>query len=155
MLNRCLTRLPALAAMAVLVGLALTTVQPVQAQDKSKATHLQIALYEIREAKLDVREIKGDFPDNLRVEILGTLDATTDVLRKCIQACGIQPQYIKPPAMDYKNDSHLRHAIRALKECKEHLKTEKIVPEDLRADALKLLTQAITQCEKALPYVKK
>jgi hypothetical protein len=47
MLNRCSFRLPALAAVAILVGLAVSTMQPLQAQDKVKAFHLKIAFYEL------------------------------------------------------------------------------------------------------------
>jgi hypothetical protein len=155
MSNRCLIRVPVLATVAVLAWLAQGNLQPVQAQGTGKLFHLQISLYEIREAKLDVRAIKGGIPDKYRNEVLGTLDAASDALKRCIEACGEKAKYDPPTERpDYPNFQHLRHAITSLKQAKEQLKIEPGVPEDLRSEGLKLINQAVIQCEKALDYVK-
>jgi hypothetical protein len=148
-------RVLGLAALAVVAWLAVGALQPAQAQGTGKLFHLQVSLYEIREAKLDVRAIKGGIPDKFRTEVLGTLDAAADALKRCIEACGEKAKYDAPTERpDYPNFQHLRHAIKELKESKEQLRLEKGVPEDLRGDALKLIDRAIVQCEKALDYVK-
>jgi hypothetical protein len=155
MSKRWLIRVPVVATAAVLAWLALGNVQPVQAQGQSKVFHLQISLYEIREAKLDVRAIKGGIPDKYRNEVLGALDAAADALKRCIKACGEEPKYDPPTERpDYPNFQHLRHAIKELKEAKEQLKIQQGVPDDLRSDALKLITECIVRCDKALDYVK-
>jgi hypothetical protein len=155
MLNCCVIRLPALAAVAVLVWLALGILQPVQAQDKNETVHLQVALYEIREAKLDVKAIKG-ITEKYRDDLFGTLDAASDAIKKCIKACGEESQYVPPIERPYyPNFPHLRHAINELKHAREDLKTIKGVPEDLRTHACRLIDQSIEQFEKALDYVKK
>jgi hypothetical protein len=146
--------LPALAAVAVLVGLVLGTLQPVLAQDKSKVPHLQFALYEIREAKLDVKGTQ--FAADKRTDFFEALDAAADAVKKCIKACGEKPTYDPPTKRpDYPNLLHLRHAITELKQAREELKTLKDVAEDVRSDGLKLIDQAITQLDTALAYVKK
>jgi hypothetical protein len=149
-------RVLGLATLAVVAWLAVGALQPAQAQGTVKLYHLQISMYEIREAKLDVRNIKGGIPDKFRNEILATLDAAANALKRCIEACGEKVHYDMPlPGRpDYPNFQHLRHAIKELKEAREQLKIEKGVPDDLRADALKLIDLAIVQCEKALNYVK-
>src|ERR1700722_4140916 len=117
MLNRCRIRVPAFVAITVLAGLAVGNLEPVQAQGTGKLFHLQISLYEIREAKLDVRAIKGGIPDKYRNEVLGTLDAAADALKRCIEACGEKAKYDPPSERpDYPNFQHLRHAIKSLKE---------------------------------------
>jgi hypothetical protein len=154
MLNRCSILLSALTAVAVLVGLVLGTWQPAQAQDKSKVFHLQIALDEVREAKQDVLHVKG-LPDDVQKEILGTIEAAKDAVKNCILACGEKPKYNPPTNKDDGvNPMPLRNAIKELKEAQNRVKTEQGVPDHLRAEALKLIDQAMTKCDKALDAVK-
>jgi hypothetical protein len=148
-------RVLGLATLAVVAWLAVGALQPAQAQGTVKLYHLQISMYEIREAKQDVRAIKGGIPDKYRNELLGKLDAAADALKKCITAMGFKAEYLMPDDRpEYPNFQHLRHAIKELKESKEQLKLAKGVPDDLRADSLKLIHECITGCEKALDYVK-
>jgi hypothetical protein len=155
MSKRSLVRVAVATAAAVVMGLILGNVQPAQAQGPADIKHLNISLYEIREAKQDVRAIKGGIPDKYRNELLGKLDAAADALKKCITAMGFKAEYLMPDDRpEYPNFQHLRHAIKELKESKEQLKLAKGVPDDLRADSLKLIHECITGCEKALDYVK-
>jgi hypothetical protein len=124
---------------------------------KGKLIHLRFALYELREAKLDVRAIKGDIPDKVRNSILGKLDAGADALKKLYEeATGDKAPYDAPTERpEYKDYQHIRHAIKELKLSKEQLKIEQGLSEPLRAEALGLIDEAIGQLETALDWAGK
>jgi hypothetical protein len=132
------------------------TMEPIPVVPKGKLFHLRLALYELREAKEDVRAIKGDFPDNLRNSILGKLDAAADALKKAYKATtGDDAPYDKPSKYEFTEYKHIRHAIKELKESKEQLKIEQGVPPELRDEAIGLIDQAIAQLEVALDWAGK
>jgi len=154
MLQRCLLLTSALVAVAVLGLSALPSARA--EEDPKKVPHLQISLYELREAKEDVRDVVG-IPEKERTEILGGIDAAIDNLKKTIVACGGKPDYIKPAKRPkYSNFKHLRHSIKELKEAKEQLKTE-TVPEEAKVlvEKGKLeIDKCVRHLERALDYIK-
>jgi hypothetical protein len=140
---------------------AKTTVPPVEkitvAPKEPKFAHLQTALDELREAKEDVRDLKGGVTFADREKMLGALDAAVDHLKKCIEAGGEKAIYVKPHPKVYEtypDFKHLRHAHKVLKLAKEQLRMEPQIPEDLRIEAVRLLDHANEQIEKALEHVK-
>jgi len=153
MLQRCLFQTSALVALAAL-ALVLGAVPRTRADEPRKLVHLQISLYELREAKQDVRNVK-DIPDQLRTKILGGIDNAIDQMKKTIEAGGVKAEYIHPDDRpDYANFQHLRHAVKKMKEAKEQLKLEKGVPDDAREKGLREIDTAVDLLEKALDYVK-
>jgi hypothetical protein len=141
-----------LAAAALFLG----TAPRARADDKPdpRVVHLQISLYELREAKEDIREVSG-LPDREKLEIQGSIDNCLEVLKKTIEACGGRPDYVKPAQRpNYPNFKHLRHAITAMKTAREQLKTQEGVPDGVRADGLAAIDKTIRQLERALDHVK-
>jgi hypothetical protein len=122
--------------------------------DHLKHIHLQISLYELREAKQDVRQVKGLEPAE-RNEILGGIDSAIDQLKRTIEACGGKAEYIHPTDRpDYPDFKHLRHAVKELKEAKEQLKIQKDVPEDARDAGVQAIDKCLRHLDRALDRVK-
>jgi hypothetical protein len=155
MLQRRVFRTPALVAVA---GLALVLSAMPQALaaagQPAKVVHLQISLYELREAKEDVREVKG-IPDGERTKILGGIDSAVQKLKDIIVAMGGKPDYVHPKSRpNYPDFQHLRHAVKMLKEAKEQLRTEEGVPSELRQAGIQEINRCVDHLEKALDHVK-
>src|SRR5580692_5144193 len=136
MLYRSLVRTPALLALAGLALVLVLSATQAQAAQPAKVVHLQISLYELREAKEDIRQVKGIAPAE-RAKILGDLDSAVNKMKEIIKAMGGVPEYIAPkqrPAYD--DYRFIRHSIKLLKEAKEQLKTEDGVPVGLRNEGI-------------------
>jgi hypothetical protein len=134
--------------------LPLVRVPRVRAEEAPKYIHLQISLYELREAKQDVRLVKGLDP-NERTEILGTIEAALTQLKMTIEACGGKADYVHPTDRpDYPDFRHLRHAVKELREAKEQLKIQKDVPEDARDAGVMMINKCLRQLDRALDHVK-
>jgi hypothetical protein len=144
-----------LATLAVLSA-TLMTVSQVRADGAGQAIHLQISLYELREAKDDVRNMK-DVPEKYRIETLGVLDSAITQMKKTIEAMGAKVEYIAPAEGDrgpLTNFKHLRHAIKELKAAKEQVQATKGLPDDVRDAGVVSINKCIVHLEKALEYVK-
>jgi hypothetical protein len=116
--------------------------------------HLQMALYELREAKEDVREL-GGVPQRERIEILGQIDTAIAKLKDIIIATGGKLEYIKPAQrLEFPNFQHIRHAIAAMKTAREQLRIQEGVPEEARRTALREIDRVIRQLDDALDRVK-
>jgi hypothetical protein len=151
MLNRVLFGKP----MLVLAGVALALSFAPRAQaDPPRCVHLQISLYELREAKEDVRGLKG-VPDEVRNKMLGGIDNAIAQLKAAIEAAGVKVEYIKPESRpEYPNFQHLRHAIKEMKEAKEQVRIEKEIPPDVQEKTVREISRTVDLLEKALDYVK-
>jgi len=140
-----------------LAGLALPLVlstPQVQAQPPTKVVHLQISLYELREAKEDVRMVKN-IPPAERTKILGSIDSAVNKVKDIILAMGFKPEYVPPQQRpNYPDYRHLRHSVKMLKEAKEQLKTEQGVPPGLRKEGVVELNKCLDHLERALDHVK-
>ena len=141
--------------LAVLAAFAVNAVPRAQAET-AKSIHLQIALYELREAKEDVRKLTG-VPEKYQTKMLGVIDGTITTLKKAIEETGEKVAYIPPDKdgrKDLKNWKLLRHAIKELKSSKEKLKNTTVISETTRVKVLKEMTNCIEVLDKALDYQK-
>jgi hypothetical protein len=148
---------PSTTYVAPTTGPVEKTPAPAVVAKEPKFVHIQTALNELREAKEDVRDLKGGVTFADREKMLGALDAAVDHLKKCIEAGGEKAIYVKPHPKDYEtypDFKHLRHAHKVLKLAKEQLRLEQQIPEDLRMEAVRLLDHANEQIEKALEHIK-
>jgi hypothetical protein len=155
MLHRCPIRPTWLAALAG-VALSLPAPRAQAADDKpdSCVIHLQICLYELREAKEDLREVKG-LPEGERKEIQGGIDDAIEKLKRTVQSCGGKVEYSKPKERpNYPDFKHLRHAITSLKTAREQLKTQDGVPPDVRDEGLRVIDKCLRQLDCALDRVR-
>jgi hypothetical protein len=149
MLSRRLVALPAL---AVLLGLGLTLGAPAQARAADRFRHLMATLYELKEARKEVKDASHDFGGH-RKEALEAIDAAIEQVERCFKFARIDVADVKPPKYDYPNHPHLRHAIVELKEAKEELKDAKEFGEH-REKAERDIDFAIKQLEKAAEFAK-
>jgi hypothetical protein len=134
----------------------LTSAAAPSAEPERRFVHLQIALYELREARQDLRDLDG-IPVGRRDELLGVLDAAIDRFKKTIEAAGGKPEYIKPHDGAYKDDRnhrHLRHAVRELEAAREQLMLDPTVSADARAAADRDISAAVAVIEKALEVAR-
>jgi len=140
--------------LAVLAAFAVNAVPQAQAADTPKSIHMQIALYELREAKKDVRDLTG-VPEKYQTKMLGAIDLTITTLKKAIEETGEKVTWIPPsdrPKMA--NWKLLRHAIKEVKGAKTKLKNTTVVAEATREKVLKDMTTCIEVLDKALDYQK-
>jgi hypothetical protein len=158
MLHRSPSQLSWVAAgMTVVAGVALYlfTTSSARADDPQAVVHLQFCLYELREAKEDVRFIKGGLEEKERVAILGGIDDAIQKLKDTIIACGGKPDYIKPSQVPERPDfRHLRHAITVMKTAREQLKIQAGVPEANRTAGLEAIDKCLRHLDAALDHVK-
>ncbi len=142
-------------ALAALAGLALTlgNVPRAQAGDNDPVgVHLCRALYELRDAKEDVRSLKG-LDDDTRIKTLGAVDDAISLLKKCLADIGFQPGYIPPDFDDYRpgeETAHLGRVIRCMKQAKEDLRTAKNVPAEDRDATIAALDKAAERIQAVL-----
>ena len=94
MLQRGLFGMSGLAALAGL-ALALGNVPRACAADDPTYFHLNATIFELREAKEDVRNLKG-LNDNARDKTLGSIDAAIDQMKKCLGDLGVEYKYVAP-----------------------------------------------------------
>jgi hypothetical protein len=144
--------------LVALAGLALTlsTGSQAKADEPGPAVHLQISLYELREAKDDVRNVDG-IPDKQRTEILGGIDSAITQMKKTIESMGAKVEYIAPAEGDrgkLTNFKHLRHAIKELKAAKEQVQSTKGLSDADRDAGTVAINKCIVHLEKALEFVK-
>jgi hypothetical protein len=149
MLKRCLIVTPALVALALALGTA-----PWAQADEPNVKHLQIAVYELREAKQDVRNV-SNIPKGIKNELLGCLDDATDHIKKTIEAMGFKAEYLKGEDRTGLSDfQRMRHCIKELKEAREQLQIQKGVPDDLRDMGMKKINKCLRHAEEALDAIK-
>jgi len=138
------------------LSMSLMTLSKARADGAGQAIHLQISLYELREAKDDIRTMR-DIPDKYRNETLGVIDSAITQMKKTIEAMGAKVEYIAPAEGDrgpLTNFKHIRHAIKELKAAKEQVQATKGLPDDIRDAGVESLNKCIVRLEKALEYVK-
>ena len=156
MLQRGLFGMSGLAALAGL-ALALGNVPRACAADDPTYFHLNATIFELREAKEDVRNLKG-LNDNARDKTLGSIDAAIDQMKKCLGDLGVEYKYVAPEKDPYpsedKDYKHLRHAIREMKEAKGQLRAVKGISDEHRDNALAAMDKATEQLKDALDSAK-
>ena len=119
--------------------------------------HLNATIYELRQAKEEVRNLKG-VPDALRDKALGALDAGISTTKKClVEDLGVKEKYIAPDKSPYPADEtnkHMRHAIREIKEAKDLLRSAKGISEEHRDAALASMNKAVEVLKDVLEAAK-
>ena len=130
------------------------TAAPQTQTKEGKLVHAQYALYELREAKEDVRKAE-DLPPASRTRLLGAIDKTIGMLKEVITAAGEKPQWIPPTDKPAETAwKHLRHAVKMLKKAREQLKVETGVPEESRTKGTQQINDCINLLEGALDAIK-
>ena len=122
----------------------------------AKFEHVQVAIFELREAKQDVRDL-AHYPAEKKEPLLGVIDRAIDQLKKSIEAGGGKAEYRKPDEKVYKNDpnfKHLRHAVRVLNLAKVQLASDTDVPAEAREKGLREIDKAVNDLSAALATVK-
>jgi hypothetical protein len=156
MLQRVLFRTSGLVALAGL-ALGLSSAPRAQAADDPAAFRLRITVYELRNAKEDVRGLKG-LEDNAKEKTLGAVDNAIDQMKKCAKDAGIDLAYDAPKdkdkAADIKDYHNLRDALREVKAAKGDLRSLKCTDEH-RDAALAAMDKAEELLKDALDVVGK
>jgi hypothetical protein len=150
-------RLFGMAALGVIAGLAMffSATSAVQAQERAYP-HLYAAIYEMREAKAELKEERFN---RFRERAVKDLDAAIDETEKALKAAKIEYKYEPPKNAKeyykaYKDYPHLRHAVVELREALKEVKEEK--RHDFggaRDHTIKALETAIERVEEALKGV--
>ncbi len=121
--------------LAVLAGLALGVSSAPRAQAADEpCIHLKAAMYELREAKGDVRALTG-LTDDQRSKTLGAIDSAIQAMKQCARDLDlgpVDPLPIYPPG----DDKPIREIIREMKAAKEELKAAKNVTDEHRDAAI-------------------
>jgi len=124
MSHRRLFGTPALVAL----GAALGVVAPQAARaDEGPYPHLVHAMYEMREAK---NELKEERFSRARERTIRDLEAAIDEVESALKGAKIEWKYDGPDKpkeyyKEYKDFPHLRHAVRELREARKELEGEK------------------------------
>ena len=112
------------------------TFQPAAPPPAEEAfTHLNATIYELREAKEELRNLKG-LKEDIRDKAIGAIDAAIDQTKKCFADLGLEYKYKAPEKSPYppgETNKHVRHALRELREAKEELKAVRGVTDEHRA----------------------
>jgi hypothetical protein len=136
------------------LALALSNEPQARADDKDQVCfHLNNTIYELRQAKEDVRNLKG-LPDADRDKLLGANDSAISEMSKCVMdVTGEKPKYIAPdkdPNPEEKDWKHLRNCLREIKEAKKELRTVKGITDDHRDAALASMDKCTELLKDAL-----
>jgi hypothetical protein len=124
-----------------------------QPRPDPRVVHLQFCLFELREAKEDVRrELKGT-PAKELVEILDGLDAALEQAKKTITNIGGEPAFIEPARQPATNFRHLRHALMLSKLAREQLKIQEGIGDETRAVGIKEIDRVVQQIDTSLTRV--
>jgi hypothetical protein len=139
-----------------LLALAAPAALTCTAQDP-KHHHIHHAIYELREARVELKEAKHDFGGH-REKALKATDAAVEQLELALKGAGDPFKAPKPNPEHYKKYEHHPHIHRAiydLKEAKTQLKEAKHDFGGHREKALKDTDYAIEQLELALKFANK
>jgi hypothetical protein len=133
---------PAWVALAAVVS-PVTFVSQVRADD-AKYFHLNATVFELREAKEEIRGLKG-VKEGLREKALGAIDNAISHTKQCLDDLGVPYKYVPPEKEPYpagEDHKHLRHALRQIKQGKEELRAVKGIMSDHRDAALAAMDKA-------------
>jgi hypothetical protein len=136
-------------ALAALAGTAL-------ALDAPRHPHLHHALYEMREARTELKEAAHDFGGH-RVKALAALDTAIKQLDVALKGAGDDYRSADPGRDVYRryaNHPHIRHALVEIKAARTELQEAKHNFGGHRRQAVLALDAAIEQLEKALKYAR-
>ncbi len=117
---------------------------------------LHTALYELRQARTELKEAKHDFGGH-RAKALEALDTAINQIDKALKAVddnvkGTPPD--KEVYKEYANHPHIRRALAVAKDAKTELKEAAHDYKGRRKEAIEALNAVINQLEKALQYAK-
>ena len=117
---------------------------------------LHAALYEMREARTELKEAKHDFGGH-RAKALEALDAAINQVEKALKAVDDNVKGLEPAKEVYKeyvNHPHIRHALVEAKEARTFLKDAAHDYKGHREKAVEALDEVVVQLGKALKYAK-
>jgi hypothetical protein len=145
-----MSRLFLAAAAAVTLAVLGPDLAPAQ-----KHQPLHHAIYEMREAKQELKLAKGDFGGH-RDKAITALDAAIVQTEKALTAVGDPYKTFTPGKIysKYKDYPHLRHAVVEMREAHRELKEAKGDFGGHRDKALKDLDFAIVQVEDCIKNIK-
>lgn len=148
-------------AQVIALGSALAwsvNATPAKAQDQAAYAHLLSAVYEMREAKTELREEKKHDFGGWRDKAVRDLDIAIEQTEKALRAVKVELKYRAPEGKvygSYKNYPHLRHAVVELREAMRELKEEKRHDFGGERDrAIREIDIAIDRLEAAINAVK-
>jgi hypothetical protein len=125
--------------------------------DGPKHPHMHHALYELGEARTELKDAAHDFGGH-REKALKAVDTAMTQMAKALEAVG-DKYTAKAPDKDvykkYEHHPHIQHALHELGEARKELKDAKHDFGGHREKTLKDVDHAITQLEAALKFAKK
>jgi L-lactate utilization protein LutB len=117
---------------------------------------LHAALYEMRQARTELKEAKHDFGGH-RAKALEALDEAISQIDKALKAVGDDVKS-KDPGKDvykgYANFPHIRRTLVEAREARTELKDAAHDYKGHREKAVQALDEVITQLDKALKYAR-
>jgi len=140
---------------AVFAGMSLLALGASRAAAEEHP-RLHAALYELREARVELKEAKHDFGGH-RVKALEALDEAISQVDKALRAVGDNIKSVNPGKDTYKgyaNYPHIRHALVEAKEARKELKDASHNYKGHREKAVLALDEVIEQLNKALKYAR-
>jgi hypothetical protein len=117
---------------------------------------LHAALYEMRQARTELREARHNFGGH-RAQALAALDEAITQVDRALRAVGDNFQG-RAPARDtyrgYANCPHIRHALAQAREARSELRNAAHNYKGHREQAVRALDAVIAQLDKALQYAR-
>ncbi len=140
---------------AVFAGMSLFTLGASRATAEEHP-RLHAALFEMREARVELKEAKHDFGGH-RAKALEALDEAINQIDKALKAVGDNIKSVSPGKDTYKgyaNHPHIRHAVVEAKEARAELKNASHDYKGHREKAVLALDGVIEQLNKAIKFAK-
>jgi hypothetical protein len=146
----------ALTGACLVVGLVLASVGYVQAGGKTRHPRIQIALYEMRQARTELETGAKIFGGH-RVKALKALNGAIGEIVAGLEAIGENTRGMEPPEGPYRNYKtypHIRHAMQALREARDVLQDATRKFGGHRVAALREVETALEELRLALRFAE-